>query len=620
MRPKSLILLVLALGCGLVAAIGVSQLMANREPSGPVVVNDRETVCIVSQEISAGTLISAEMIKLERWPKDVIPPNAVRKVQDVLEQRARTTLLAGQPILKGHLGSGGAAVEIHLGKRLIPVQVDEVKGVAQMIQPGDHVDVLVLLEKGADFAETSVTTILQNVTVFAVDSNFTAQDTEPGRATRARTVTLELTPEETQIVAMASEKGRLQLVLRHPKDSRMVDIGRTIPTSLHNRDLGDAPEPDPVVTMVADSLSSLVAKLEVLTSANAHSVCVVSQNISMGEPISADKVTLERWAGNRLPSGAIGRLEDIIGCRARGNMFRGQTVLEEMLLDYEGGSVPLGIKRGFRAIPIEVTEASGLAFMLHPGDHVDVYLFVKTEGKTEAGEKVENMHVATILQNVLVFAAGDTHEIKTGDEGKTIRVKTVTLELSPEDTQMIALASGIAQDNKGSLQLSLRHPEDDKRQELRPLDFTKDIFGDLFDKEEEEDPYPPVESLVASAVEAQEPIDLDITGWHVRGLDFRGVEISNAIFPDPVEQGTTPTEPAEDEASTGQSSGSFWRWGGGLSPHGATDAGQEGADADDNGGEDQDDAEITPSEDEPQSPPDATIELRLGARRGADRG
>lgn len=617
MRPKSLILLVLALGCGLVAAIGVSQLMANRDSSGFDAAVDRETVCIVSQEISSGTLISAEMIKLERWPTDVIPPRAVRNVEDVLDQRAKTTLLVGQLIQEDHLGAGGAAPEIQLGKRLIPVLVDEVKGVAQMIQPGDHVDVLVLLEQGRDFNETSVTTILQNVTVFAVGSQYTSENTEPGRTTRAKTVTLELTPKETQIVALASEKGRLRLVLRHPNDSRVLDIGRVIPDSLENPNSGEAAEPDPVVSMLAGTLADLVARAQTFANPDVHSVCIVTQSIGMGETISADKITLERRPGSTLPAGAIRNLEDVIGCRARGNMFRGELVLENKLLDYQGGTVPLQITPGNRAIPIEVTEASGLAYMLHPGDHVDVYLFVRTEGKTEAGEKVENMHVATILENVIVFAVGDTHTIETGEEGKTIQVKTVTLELSPEDTQLIALASGMARDNKGSLQLSLRHPEDDKQEELPPINFAWEFRGMFDGEEKEDDPFQPVEPVEpvepAESMVALAPTDVEISGWRVLEVDYQGVEISNKVFPDPVEQVTTPTEPGEDEASAGQPSGSFWNWVRRLAPHG-------GADADDNGGEDQDEAEITPSEDQGESPPDATIDLRLGARRGVDRG
>ena len=99
MRPKSLILLMLALGCGLVASIGISQVMDRRNQQ-PAPVGETEAIFVAMQNIEFGDQLSTQVLKLEQWPKDKIPEGALSTLEDVEGRRARTKLYAGEPILE----------------------------------------------------------------------------------------------------------------------------------------------------------------------------------------------------------------------------------------------------------------------------------------------------------------------------------------------------------------------------------------------------------------------------------------------------------------------------------------------------------------------------------------
>ena len=109
MRPKSLALLLLALGCGLVASIGITEVMAKRnaEPTGPT--GETEPIFVAIADIALGDTITAQVLKLEQWPKDKVPAGAISRIEDVEGRRARTKLFAGEPILEHKLLGKGAS-------------------------------------------------------------------------------------------------------------------------------------------------------------------------------------------------------------------------------------------------------------------------------------------------------------------------------------------------------------------------------------------------------------------------------------------------------------------------------------------------------------------------------
>jgi pilus assembly protein CpaB len=111
----------------------------------------------------------------------------------------------------------GVSATINRGYRAVSVQVTDVSGVAGLIQPGSHVDVL--FTRPGSMAEATTSTILQNIRVISTGRIVAVGQTVDPRAPKSPTVTLEVTPEDTQKLELAKSEGKISLSLRSPLDS-----------------------------------------------------------------------------------------------------------------------------------------------------------------------------------------------------------------------------------------------------------------------------------------------------------------------------------------------------------------------------------------------------------------
>lgn len=263
MRPKSLILLGLALGCGLVASIGINQVMANRN-SGPTAAPlDGTEVFVALTDIGLGDPISAAVLKLEKWPSDKMVDGMISKLEEVEGRRSRQKIFAGEPILQNKLlkkGETGASATdlIPPGFRAVSISVDAVSGSSGMILPGDRVDLLVHIAAGSQrgIERATTCTFLQNVKVFAVDDNFSRAGDET--TATAKTISVLVTPEQAQLVMLAVKVGTVQLVMRSASDdaadsTAVVDVQ----TLLHGHNSDSAPAPEAALPPGSGLLSLL---------------------------------------------------------------------------------------------------------------------------------------------------------------------------------------------------------------------------------------------------------------------------------------------------------------------------------------------------------------------------
>ena len=243
MRPKSLALLMLALGCGLVASIGITQVLANRNktPAGPT--GQTESIFVAMTDIGMGDLLTAQNLRLEQWPSDKIPQGAISRMENVEGRRTRTKLYAGEPILENKLlGKGaseqGATALIPKGYRVVPVKVNLVSGGSSLILPGDRVDVMVHLVKNRarGIHETITKTILQDVKVFAVNDILGLDDgSDNDKSIAAKTISLLVTPDQAAKVTLASQLGTIQLVMRSPEDDEQTPDAQATPDELFGK-------------------------------------------------------------------------------------------------------------------------------------------------------------------------------------------------------------------------------------------------------------------------------------------------------------------------------------------------------------------------------------------------
>jgi pilus assembly protein CpaB len=240
MRAKSMALLMLALGCGLVASIGITQVMAKRnaEPSGTAA--ETVPVLVALKDIPLGEPLSAAILKQEPWPKDRVPQGYLSNMEDVEGRRIRQRVFAGEPILENKLlGKGastqGASSVIPKGYRVVSVQVDSVSG-STLILPGDRVDVLVYLIGNSQHAipETSTRTVLQDIKVFAVN-DVLDMEKDKDKPVSSKTISLLVTPPQAAKVTLATEMGKIRLVMRGPEDTAHVEDATAKPEELLGR-------------------------------------------------------------------------------------------------------------------------------------------------------------------------------------------------------------------------------------------------------------------------------------------------------------------------------------------------------------------------------------------------
>lgn len=238
MRAKSLLLLLLALGCGLVASIGITQVMATRQAGVPVPV-ETESIFVAMKDIAMGDPLTAQMVKLEPWPKDKIPAGALTHLEDIEGRRPKGPIPAGSPIVENLLlGKGitesGAGAAIPPGFRVVPVKVDPVMGSTNMMRPSDRVDVLVHVRQDAakGIPKTFTRTILQDVKVFAVNDQFDVAAASGDKSMAAKTIWLLVTPEQAQTVMLATELGQVRLVMRSPMDKEQRKLEGEDPSKL----------------------------------------------------------------------------------------------------------------------------------------------------------------------------------------------------------------------------------------------------------------------------------------------------------------------------------------------------------------------------------------------------
>ena len=239
MRTKSLLLLMLALGCGLVASLGITQVMGKRNANGPNPTGEMTAIFVAMENVPMGDPLTAQVLKLEEWPKNNVPPGALTKIEDVEGRRPKTPIYKGSPILEDQLLGQGAAEEgagglIPTGYRVVSIKVDSVSGGASLIRPGDRVDLLVHLQSNPSkgIHETTTRTILQDIKVFAVNDVFNLQSVEGEKSISAKTISLLVTPGQAEKVMLATELGNIRMVLRSPQDDEQTTVAGAVPHEL----------------------------------------------------------------------------------------------------------------------------------------------------------------------------------------------------------------------------------------------------------------------------------------------------------------------------------------------------------------------------------------------------
>ena len=225
MNRRLLTILLVAFAIAGICAFLVYRVVAVRINSAKPV--STVTVVAAAKDIPLGTVLQASDLSTMTIAGST-PKGAILKPEQALNRGAITQIAQGEPILESQLAGlgtgGGLAPTIPDGMRASAVRVDEVVGVAGFVLPGMRVDVLVSGNPpGEDPQEGVVTkTILQNIQVLSAGTDI--QRDSQGKPQQVQVVTLLVTPDQAQILSLASNSMKIQLVLRNPLDTKVATL------------------------------------------------------------------------------------------------------------------------------------------------------------------------------------------------------------------------------------------------------------------------------------------------------------------------------------------------------------------------------------------------------------
>jgi pilus assembly protein CpaB len=236
-RTRLLMIGVLALVIGLFTSVYVYRNLQGRAGT----VEPGVQVIVAADDLQVGARVEERDIKIISIPASDLPAGAPRRRSDVLGHGVIIPISKGEFILPNKLagenaGSGLPAL-IPPGMRAVSVRVNEVVSVAGFVMPGTRVDVLLTGTPGTS-GEQLTTTVLQNVAVLASGHNL--ERSASGEPQNTAVVTLLVSPDDAQRLALAQSEGHIQLSLRNPLDTRAEDV---TPSSTRGLYKGAAPAP-----------------------------------------------------------------------------------------------------------------------------------------------------------------------------------------------------------------------------------------------------------------------------------------------------------------------------------------------------------------------------------------
>lgn len=225
--PGNKVALVLALICASVASFIVYKMIkSNSQPK--TVEIPKTAVVIAKTAIPTRTVITEDQVEIKMVPKEAVNPGTALKLDEVVGLITKNDILEGEQVNTNRLVKKGEKIGLAFiippGMRAITIAVNEVAGVAGFVKPGEKVDVIGTMEPKKSEEGTVGWTVIQDVEVLAVaqdlgdipktDQKDTNAPNSKEQGKVGTSVTLAVTPDQAQKIALAEERGVLRLTLR----------------------------------------------------------------------------------------------------------------------------------------------------------------------------------------------------------------------------------------------------------------------------------------------------------------------------------------------------------------------------------------------------------------------
>jgi pilus assembly protein CpaB len=241
MKPKTLVLLFVAVGCGLAASYMTSRLLAERGNHEQVEV-EKVKILVARKNLAQGTHLKnpEELFEEKQFTKGEEPRKAIREFEQLKDKRLNKPLGAEQFVTNEDVvdrAGAGMGANMPKGMRAFGIKVTAETSTGGFVLPNSHVDVVWVKRAGDNDSQAKI--ILQNVLVLATDQ--TDISPEDKKAVVASTVTIAVRPEQAEMLSLAMAQGDLRLILRPFDDDEVVRTNGATPKGIaRGGDIGDA--------------------------------------------------------------------------------------------------------------------------------------------------------------------------------------------------------------------------------------------------------------------------------------------------------------------------------------------------------------------------------------------
>jgi pilus assembly protein CpaB len=210
-----LLVLAIALVAATASSYGIYRALTRASTSTPY---DMAQVVVAAKPLPAGTRVESDAVKLVQWPTDAKPGSGFDSIEAVVGRGLISAVSENEPLTETKLAptdaGAGLPLLIPTGMRAMSVKVDEVVGVAGFVVPGTRVDVLAIMGRAE---ESSARTVVSNVEILTAGEHFERNEGD-GKPIRSSVVTLLVTADDAQRVALVQAEGRIMLSLRNHFD------------------------------------------------------------------------------------------------------------------------------------------------------------------------------------------------------------------------------------------------------------------------------------------------------------------------------------------------------------------------------------------------------------------
>ncbi len=240
-RSRLMLIGVLALALG-----GLASLLAYRtlQKHAGGTQGTLQDVVVATDDLAVGARIQDSDVRIVQFPADVVPQGIFHRTKSVVGRGVVLPIAKGEFVLPlklaGENSGSGLASTIPAGMRAVSVRVSDISSVGGFVQPGTRVDVLMTGNPGGS-AEPQAITVLKNVAVLANGMNM--DRSVRGEAQNAPIITLAVSPDDAQKLALATAQGRIELALRNPMDTSQNDVAAIGMHSLYQNTGLPAPAP-----------------------------------------------------------------------------------------------------------------------------------------------------------------------------------------------------------------------------------------------------------------------------------------------------------------------------------------------------------------------------------------